>query len=120
MRAGHRPGSLGRGSLGRGRWIGAAWATACRGGPRPDGPTPRGGPGVDYPTPPNLVSRMNPRRPLRVVPLPLGLDVGGQEKLLVEFARHRDPARVRLHIVSLTTRGALAGDIEAAGVPVTA
>ena len=32
-------------------------------------------------------------RPVTVVHLTLGLDVGGQEKLLVEFARHADRAR---------------------------
>jgi glycosyltransferase involved in cell wall biosynthesis len=58
--------------------------------------------------------------PLTVVHLTLGLDVGGQEKLLVEFARHADRARFNLHFVSLTTRGALAGDLEACGWPVTA
>jgi glycosyltransferase involved in cell wall biosynthesis len=59
-------------------------------------------------------------RPLNVVHVTLGLDVGGQEKLLVEMARHADRDRFRLHVVSLTTRGVLAGDIEAAGWPVTA
>jgi glycosyltransferase involved in cell wall biosynthesis len=59
-------------------------------------------------------------RPLNVVHVTLGLDVGGQEKLLVEMARHADRARFRLHVVSLTTRGDLAGDIEACGWPVTA
>jgi glycosyltransferase involved in cell wall biosynthesis len=59
-------------------------------------------------------------RPLTVVHLTLGLDVGGQEKLLVEFARHADRRRFALHFVSLTTRGALAGDLEACGWPVTA
>jgi glycosyltransferase involved in cell wall biosynthesis len=49
----------------------------------------------------------------------LGLDVGGQERLLVEFARHTDRGRFALHFVSLTTRGRLAGDIEACGWPVT-
>jgi glycosyltransferase involved in cell wall biosynthesis len=59
-------------------------------------------------------------RRLRVVHLTLGLDVGGQEKLLVEFARHADRARFALTFVSLTTRGALAGDLEACGWPVVA
>jgi glycosyltransferase involved in cell wall biosynthesis len=59
-------------------------------------------------------------RPLRVTHLTLGLDVGGQEKLLVEFARHADRRRIALHIVSLTTRGPLAADVEACGWPVTA
>jgi glycosyltransferase involved in cell wall biosynthesis len=50
----------------------------------------------------------------------LGLDVGGLEKLLVEFARHADRERFLLRFVSLTTRGVLAEDIEAEGWPVTA
>jgi glycosyltransferase involved in cell wall biosynthesis len=50
----------------------------------------------------------------------LGLEVGGQEKLLVEFARHADRARFDLVFVSLSTRGPLAADIEACGWPVVA
>jgi glycosyltransferase involved in cell wall biosynthesis len=60
-----------------------------------------------------------PRR-LRVAHLTLGLEMGGQEKWLVDFARHVDPTRFDLHFISLTTRGCLADDIEAAGWPVTA
>jgi polysaccharide biosynthesis protein PslH len=56
----------------------------------------------------------------RVFHVTFGLDVGGQEKLLVEFARHADRDRVDLHFVSLGDRGALADDIEALGWPVTA
>ena len=59
-------------------------------------------------------------RPLKVVHLTLGLDVGGQEKLLVEFARHANRRQVDLHFISLTTRGALAGELESHGWPVTA
>jgi glycosyltransferase involved in cell wall biosynthesis len=55
-----------------------------------------------------------------VAHITLGLEMGGQEKLLVEFARHADRAQFALHFVSLTTRGSLARDIEAAGWPVTA
>jgi glycosyltransferase involved in cell wall biosynthesis len=51
--------------------------------------------------------------------LTLGLDMGGQEKLLVEFARHADRRRVSLHFVSLTTRGELADELEGCGWPVT-
>ncbi|MFM7150053.1 MAG: glycosyltransferase [Gemmataceae bacterium] len=58
--------------------------------------------------------------PLRVIHVTLGLDIGGQEKLLVEFARHADRARFDLHFLSLTGRGVLATDIEALGWPVTA
>jgi glycosyltransferase involved in cell wall biosynthesis len=56
----------------------------------------------------------------RVAHVTLGLDVGGQEKLLVEFARHADRSRFDLLFVSLTTRGTLAADIEACGWPVVA
>jgi glycosyltransferase involved in cell wall biosynthesis len=49
----------------------------------------------------------------------LGLAVGGQEKLLVEFARHADRTRFDLHVISLTTRGRLAGEIETCGWRVT-
>jgi glycosyltransferase involved in cell wall biosynthesis len=49
-----------------------------------------------------------------------GMDVGGLEKLLVEFARHADRDRFDLHFVSLGTRGRVGDDIEALGWPVTA
>ena len=45
---------------------------------------------------------------LRVAHVTLGLDVGGQEKLLVEFARHADREGFELVFVSLTDRGQLA------------
>jgi glycosyltransferase involved in cell wall biosynthesis len=60
------------------------------------------------------------RHRLRIAHVTLGLDVGGQERLLVEFARHADRRRFELHFVSLTGRGRLAGDLEACGWPVTA
>src|SRR5262245_20093201 len=66
---------------------------------------------------------MNPspiNRRLIVVHLTLGLEMGGQEKLLVEFARHADRSRFELHVVVMGDRGVLAGDIEAEGWPVTA
>ena len=50
-----------------------------------------------------LVSGPAPLR--RVAHVTLGLEVGGQEKLLVEFARHADRRRFALQFVSLTTRG---------------
>jgi sugar transferase (PEP-CTERM/EpsH1 system associated) len=49
-----------------------------------------------------------------------GLDVGGLERLLIEFGRHADRERFELHFVSLGTRGVLAGEIEALGWPVLA
>jgi glycosyltransferase involved in cell wall biosynthesis len=56
---------------------------------------------------------------LRIAHVTLGLDVGGLEKLLVEFARHADRSRFDLHFISLTTKGPLASDIESQGWPVT-
>jgi glycosyltransferase involved in cell wall biosynthesis len=60
------------------------------------------------------------RRRCRIAHITLGLDTGGQEKLLVEFARLADRRRFDLTFVSLTTRGRLAADIEAHGWPVVA
>jgi glycosyltransferase involved in cell wall biosynthesis len=57
---------------------------------------------------------------LRVAHVTLGLDVGGQEKLLVEFARHADRGRFDLTFVCLGGRGKLAGAVEACGWPVVA
>ena len=73
-------------------------------------------------SPEHLVMRfIEPKRGrLRVAHVTLGLDVGGQEKLLVEFARCADRRRFDLHFVSLGGRGVLADDLEAHGWPVTA
>jgi glycosyltransferase involved in cell wall biosynthesis len=60
-----------------------------------------------------------PRR-LRIVHVSWGLDIGGLEKLLVEFARWTDRDRFDLHFVSLGSRGPLADAITAQGWPVTA
>ncbi|MGH7173681.1 MAG: glycosyltransferase [Gemmataceae bacterium] len=59
-------------------------------------------------------------RRLRIVHVTPGLDMGGLEKLLVEFARHADRRRFALRFVSLGRRGILADDIEACGWPVAA
>jgi glycosyltransferase involved in cell wall biosynthesis len=56
---------------------------------------------------------------MRVAHVSLGLDVGGQEKLLVEFARHADRRRFELHFISLSTRGVLASELEECGWLVT-
>lgn len=61
---------------------------------------------------------MNPR--MRVVHVTGCLDVGGQEKLLVDFARHADRDRFELRFLSLGEPGALVGEIEALGWPVEA
>jgi glycosyltransferase involved in cell wall biosynthesis len=58
--------------------------------------------------------------PLRIFHVTGCLDIGGQEKLLVEFARHADRRRFALHFISLEKRGPLARDLEAEGWPVTA
>lgn len=54
----------------------------------------------------------------RVVHVSFGLEMGGQEKLLVEAAKHADRDRFGLQFVSLGTRGRLADDVEACGWPV--
>lgn len=55
---------------------------------------------------------------LSVVHVAAQLNTGGLERLLVEFARHTDPSRFKLHFVSLSDRGTVAGEIEQAGWPV--
>lgn len=55
---------------------------------------------------------------VRVLHVTQGLDVGGQEKLLVEFARHTDRGTFDLRFVVLGTRGSLTADIESSGWPV--
>lgn len=54
----------------------------------------------------------------RVAHVTFDLDVGGQEKLLVEFAKHADRTRFDLRFLSIGGRGALGGDIEGEGWPV--
>jgi sugar transferase (PEP-CTERM/EpsH1 system associated) len=57
---------------------------------------------------------------VRIVHVTFGLEVGGQEKLLVEFARHSDPGRFVQIFVSLADRGALGTDLEDCGARVIA
>jgi glycosyltransferase involved in cell wall biosynthesis len=57
---------------------------------------------------------------IRVAHVSLGLETGGQEKLLVEFARHADRARFHLTMVSLSGRGRLAETLEELGCEVVA
>jgi glycosyltransferase involved in cell wall biosynthesis len=57
---------------------------------------------------------------IRVAHVTLGLEMGGQEKLLVEFARHADRDAFELFFVSLSTRGRLSADVESNGWPVYA
>ncbi len=58
--------------------------------------------------------------PLPVLHVSFGLNVGGQEKLLVELARYADRSRFALTFVSLGDRGELAGDLEACDARVIA
>jgi sugar transferase (PEP-CTERM/EpsH1 system associated) len=46
-------------------------------------------------------------------------DMGGMEKLLVEFARHADRERFELHFVSIGPRGVVADELEALGCSVS-
>jgi glycosyltransferase involved in cell wall biosynthesis len=57
---------------------------------------------------------------LRVAQVTLSLDVGGQERLLVEMARHRDQARFEWTVITLGPRGTLADTMEALGGRVVA
>jgi len=57
---------------------------------------------------------------LRVAHVTLGLDMGGQERLLVEFARHADRKRFDLTFVSLSGRGKLSDALEDCGWQVVA
>lgn len=54
----------------------------------------------------------------RVAHITQGLEVGGQERLLVEMARHRDRARFEWIVIVLGPRGTLADLLEAEQVPV--
>jgi sugar transferase (PEP-CTERM/EpsH1 system associated) len=56
----------------------------------------------------------------RVAHVSFGLDVGGQEKLLVELARHVNRDRFAMTFVSLGHRGAVADELEACGASVVA
>jgi glycosyltransferase involved in cell wall biosynthesis len=56
----------------------------------------------------------------RIAHVSLGLEMGGMEKLLVEFARHADRERFQLHFICLEGRGKLADEVEALGWPVAA
>ncbi|HJT30477.1 MAG TPA: glycosyltransferase [Pirellulales bacterium] len=60
------------------------------------------------------------KHPIQVAHVAGQLDVGGMEKLLVEFARHADRERFSLTFISLSSRGPVAKQIEACGWPVVA
>ena len=79
----------------------------------PVGPSPCVRPSADVPRTPS-----NPRR-LRIGHVTQGLQIGGQEKLLVEFARHADRDHFDLHFISLGGRGPAGRRPAKAGWPVT-
>ena len=54
----------------------------------------------------------------RVAHITLGLDVGGQERLLVEMAKNADRARFDWTVIVLGQRGPLADALEAIDIPV--
>jgi glycosyltransferase involved in cell wall biosynthesis len=60
-----------------------------------------------------------PRR-TRVVHVAQNLEMGGLERLLVEFARRENRAQFDLHFLLLGKPGVLASEVRAAGWPVTA
>ena len=57
-------------------------------------------------------------RPLRVAHMSLTLRTGGQERLLVDFARHRNQQMVSPEFIAMNGVGQPAEDIESAGCPV--
>ena len=61
---------------------------------------------------------MSASRKARVAHLVENLEVGGLEKLLVEFAKHADRSRFALRFLTLGHRGPLASAIEVEGWPV--
>ena len=65
------------------------------------------------------VPRAHNMSPIPIIHVSVGLNVGGMEKLLVEFARHADRKRFDLKFVSLTAKGRAAEQIERLGWPVT-
>lgn len=75
----------------------------------------------DLPSPTTMANRVpRDKRRLRVVHVAQQLQIGGMEKLLVEFARHVDRQRFDLRFLSLSSRGGVAEEIAACGWPVTA
>jgi sugar transferase (PEP-CTERM/EpsH1 system associated) len=57
---------------------------------------------------------------IKVAHVTLGLDMGGQERLLVEMARHRDTSRFDWTVLVLGKLGVLAEPLQACGVRVVA
>lgn len=62
---------------------------------------------------------MNNSGPIRVAHIVETLELGGLEKLLIDFVRHADRATFAPQVITLGGRGLLADEIEANGCPVT-
>jgi sugar transferase (PEP-CTERM/EpsH1 system associated) len=67
-----------------------------------------------------MTQAVQPATVLRVAQVTLGLEMGGQERLLVEMAQHRDASRFKWTVIVLGQRGPLADALEAASVRVLA
>jgi glycosyltransferase involved in cell wall biosynthesis len=61
------------------------------------------------------------RRPLRILQVVQGLEIGGAEKLQVTLARFHDPTQIELHLCSFRRigDGPVARDLGAAGIPLS-
>jgi glycosyltransferase involved in cell wall biosynthesis len=67
----------------------------------------------------HFASRQPSARPIRVAHVALSFEMGGAEKLLVEFARRMDRERFELHFVALTRDGVISQQLRDLGCPVT-
>ena len=63
--------------------------------------------------------RVNPYSKVKVVHVVETLELGGLERLLVDFVRHIDLTRFSPQVITLGRRGLLADEIESTGCPVT-
>ncbi|QDT03406.1 Glycogen synthase [Rubripirellula lacrimiformis] len=61
---------------------------------------------------------MNDDPRIRVAHITFGLDVGGLEKLLVQFAKHADPNRYQLTVASLGQIGPIGEQLRSMDIPV--
>ena len=67
-----------------------------------------------------LAARWPGAERLRIAHMAETLNLGGLEKLIVEFVRHADRTRFELNVVTLGARGDLADEVERLGCPVHA
>ena len=67
----------------------------------------------------NSLRQDSSQGPLKVAHVALSFELGGAEKLLVEFARQADRTRFEPHFLALTRDGVVGEQLRATGVPVT-